>query len=178
MKLLNRLVSVIVALALLIFSVLVLVEIVWAYGFGGSTEVLLPYPAAADYLAEQTWGSRPVRAILIAVVLLGVLLFVLEVRRSRPGLLVLASSGEPVTTGADRRSVEKAAATAATQVDGISTARARISRRRITVAAKAGVRDVTGLHEGLTARMTSWIDGLNLADPPALSVTVHQGRSQ
>jgi len=177
MKLANRLLSVIVALALLVLGVLVVIEVVWAFGLGGSGEVLLPYPAAADYLAQQTWGSRPVRAVSVALVLLGLLLVVLEIRRRRPGLLALASSGGPVRCGADRGSVEKAAAAAATDVEGIRSAQARISRRRISIAANAGVRDDRGLQEALTERMVTWVDGLGLADAPVVRVTVSPGRS-
>lgn len=172
MKLANRLLSVLLALALLVLGVLVLVEIVWTIGFGGGREVLLPYPAAADYLAQQSWDSRPVRAICVALVLVGLALVLLELRRRRPGLLALASSGGPITSGADRRSVEKAAAAAATDVEGIRSARASISRRRIRIAADAGVHDDRGLAESLTAHLTSWIDGLGLAEAPELSVTV------
>lgn len=177
MKLANRLLSVIVALALLVLGVLVVIEVIWAFGLGGSGEVLLPYPAARDYLAQQTWDSRPVRAASIALVLLGLVLVVLEIRRRRPGLLAMASSGGPVRCGADRRSVEKAAAAAATDVEGIRSARARISRRRISIAADAGVRDDRGLQEALTERMVTWVDGLGLADAPVVSVTVSSGRS-
>lgn len=178
MKLANRLLSVLLALALLILAVLVLIEIGWAFGFGGGTEVLLPYPAAADYLAQQTWDNRAVRTICVLLVLVGAALVVLELRRRRPGLLALASSGGPVTTGVDRRSVQKAAAAAATEVEGISTARARISRRRISIAADSGVRDQTGLQEALDAHLSAWVADLALADAPAVSVTVRPGRSQ
>lgn len=177
-KLANRLLAVLLALALLVLGVLVLVEIVWVYAFGGSREVLLPYAAAADYFEGLAWTSRPTRVILIVLVVVGLLLLVAELRRSKPGLLSLASSTGPVTTGADRRALEKAAAAVATDVEGVSAARAKVSRRRISVAAESGLRDGSGLRERLDARMASWVDGLSLADPPALAVRVSQRRSR
>lgn len=173
-KVTNRLLAVLVALALLVLAVLVVVEIAWVLLFGGSTEVLLPYPGISDTLAGLAWDSRPARAILIGLVILGGLILLTELRRSRPGLLTLASSGGSVTAGADRRSVERAAAAAATDVDGISAAVARVSSRRVSVSAVAGPRDATGLHERLTSEMQSWLEGLNLDSPPALSVRVEQ----
>ncbi len=178
MKVANRLLAVLVALAVLVLAVLVVVEIAWVLLFGGSAEVLLPYPGITDKLADMTWDSRPARAILIGLVVLGGLLLLTELRRSRPGLLTLASSGGSVTAGADRRSVERAAALAATDVDGISAAVARLSSRKVSVSAVAGPRDATGLREQLTSQMQSWLEGLNLASPPALSVRVEQRKSR
>lgn len=172
MKIANRLLSVIVALALLVFSVLVVIELVWKFGFGGRSEVLLPYPAATDYLSQQTWDARPVRTACVALLLAGLALVVLELRRRAPGLLTLASSGSAVTSGVDRRSVEKAAATAASDVEGIRSARATIGRRRIKLTADAGIRDDEGLRAAVTERMTTWLDDLTLAEAPPVTVTV------
>jgi len=177
-KLTNRVLAVMVALALLVLSVLVLVEIVWILALGGTQPVVLPYPPVTDYLAELTWNSAPARAILIGLVIVGLLLIAAEFRRSKPGLLTLASSSAPVTAGVERRTLQKAAAAAATDVDGISTARARVSRRQVNVSAVSGLRDGGGLQDQVAARMQSWIDELNLASPPALSVKVDQGRSR
>jgi len=177
MKLTNRFLAVLVALALLILSVLVVVEIVWVLALGGSQQVLLPYPAVADYLAGLTWNSRPARIILIVLVIVGALLLLAELRRSKPGLLTLASSEEPVTVGVERRTLQKAAASAATEVDGINSAKARVARRRVSVSAVSGVRDTSGLQEALTHRMQSWLDELSLARPPRLSVRVEKGGS-
>ncbi len=177
-KLTNRLLAVLVALALLVLGVLVVVEIAWVLLLGGSTEVLLPYTGITDYLAGLAWDSRPARAILIGMVIIGGLLLLTELRRSRPGLLTLASSGGSVTVGADRRSVEKAVAASATDVEGVSAAVARVSSRKISVSAVAGPRDASGLREALTSRMQSWLEGLNLANPPALSVRVDERKSR
>ncbi len=176
-KLTNRVLAVMVALALLVLSVLVLVEIVWILALGGTQPVVLPYPPVTDYLAELTWNSAPARAILIGLVIVGLLLITAAFRRSKPGLLTLASSNGPVTAGVDRRTLQRAAATAATDVDGISSATARVSRRRVAVSGVSRLRDPSGLQDQLTGRMQSWVDGLNLATPPALTVTVDQGRS-
>jgi hypothetical protein len=176
MKLTNRVLSVLVALALLVLGVLVVVEIVWVLGLGGTREVLLPYPATTDYLAGLTWGSRTARAILAGLVVVGALLLVYELRRRKPGLLRMASTEGSVTTGVDRRALEKAAAAAATDVDGIGKATARVSARRVSVSATSGLRDAAGLQGQVTAALQSWMDGLDLAKPPALSVRV-VGRS-
>lgn len=178
MKLINRLLAVLLALALLTLGVLVIVEIAWVLLFGGTQQVLLPYPAVTDYLAGLTWDSRPARAILIGAVILGGLLLLFELRRRKPGLVTLASSGGSVTSGADRRSLERAVAAAATDLDGIRTAVARVTSRRATVSAVAGPRDSTGLGERLTAHLQSWLDGAQLASPPALSVKVQQRRTE
>lgn len=177
MRLTNRLLAVVIALGLLVLSVLVLAEIVWA-ALGGGGELVLPYQAVAEYLAGLHWDSAAARGILIGVALLGVLLVVVELRRSRPGLLTLAGSAGPVTKGVERRTLQQAAAAAATEVDGISSARARVSRRRVSVATRSGLRDVTGLQDQLTAHLGSWLEGLGLVDPPALSVRVAENKSR
>ncbi len=176
-KLTNRFLAVLVALALLVLGALVLVEIVSTFAFGGTQEVVLPYPAVTDYLAGLTWTSVSARSILIGLVIVGLLLIAAELRRRKPALLALSSSGGPVTTGVDRRTLQKAAAAAVTDVDGISSARARVSRRKVSVSAVSGLRDGTDLQEQVSTHMRSWIEGLNLASPPALSVRVEQRRS-
>lgn len=177
MKLTNRFLAVLVALALLVLGVLVVVEIGWVLALGRTQELVLPYPAVTDYLADLSWTSAIARAILIGLVIVGLLLIAAELRRSKPALLTLSSSGGPVTTGVDRRTLQKAAAVAVTGVEGISSARARVSRRKISVSAESGLRDGRGLQEQVSTHMRSWIEGLNLANPPALSVRVEQRRS-
>lgn len=178
MKTLLRLLAVLLALILLVGGLLVLAEVAWTLGLGADGELLLPYPAAADYLAGITWSDRPARAILLGVFALGLLLLWLGLRRRPPGLVLLASSTEDVPAGVERRTLHRATANAAVEVDGIAEARAAVSRRRLRVTATSGLRDSTGLRERLEAHVREWTDQLGLAQPPAPTVELREGRSR
>lgn len=176
MKLANRLLAVVFALALLVVGLLVAAEVLWTIVLGIDGELLLPYPAVADYLAGITWAQRPARLILIGLVLVGLLLLWLEVRRRQPGLLLLASSTDSVEAGVERRTLRRAATHAATEVDGIAAADVGVTARRLKVTATAGIRDTTGLQDRLGAHLQGWVDQLGLTRPPTTAVTVREGR--
>jgi predicted LPLAT superfamily acyltransferase len=111
-------------------------------------------------------------AILIAV---GALLLILELKPRRVTRLPLRSGDDATDPAVTRRSLAGMLRTAATGIDGISSATVKVSRRRASITAASAARGrgaATALTEPVTHALRSRIDSLNLRHPPRLKVHV------
>jgi hypothetical protein len=170
MAVFDRLAAVLLGLALLVVGVLVPVEIVHAAVLSRTGELLLPWHALTRFFTGHDWSTSPVLAISILTAAVGLLLLLAELKRRRPGLLTLTTDDERLTVGTTRRSVQRALAARAEEVDGISAAAAKVSRGRASVAATTGQRDPGDLQARLTGQLTGWLDDLGLVKAPRLRV--------
>ena len=100
-----RVLSVLLAAALLALGVIVTVEIVLA-AFG-QPPWLLPYPDVASTLREQTWDSLLARAVAVGLCLLGLLLLLPALRRGKPTALPLTPLTDGVDTHVSRRGLQR-----------------------------------------------------------------------
>ena len=141
MNLLNRLLAVVLALVLLLGGLLAAVEIFLAQI--GQPHWLVPREQWSAWLRTETWDTTVVRTALVGIGVVGLLLLLAALRRGRPGMLTLPTeSAQPwVRTTASRRGVEKAIESVAQDVDGVTSARAAASRRRVTVRASSMTRE-------------------------------------
>ncbi|RBY91665.1 hypothetical protein DQ244_10185 [Blastococcus sp. TBT05-19] len=160
MRLVNRILATLLALALLGGAVIALVEIVLA-AFGRGPW-LVPYPAWATWLSEQTFDAGVVRAVLIGLVVLGLVLLVLALRRGRPGSLPLPTTTEGVRVTASRRGLERTLTTAATRPEGISAGRVKASRRSARVKVTTNLREPGDLQGAVTSSVSDRLAELGL----------------
>lgn len=93
MTLTNRILSALLALALLIGGLLAAAEIALAQL--GRSPWLISHQESSVWLAEQSWESTTVRSVLAATLLIGLLLMVTAVRRGKPALVQLPTDGDP-----------------------------------------------------------------------------------
>jgi len=175
MKVFDRVLAVVLAVALFAAGVVSALEIGWTAGLGKSGHLLVPYESAREFLRTHTWDAAAVRGICLAAAAVGLLLLAAQLKPRRPGLLAVHAGDDPaVTVGVARRSLSRGLAAAATDVDGISGASAKIGGRRAKVTATSELRDVDGLQPRLQTHLEEWIAGLRLIRPPRLSVHVKQ----
>jgi hypothetical protein len=167
MRTLNRALSVLLALTLAVFGVLVVAEIIRA-GLERRGHLLLSFESFARFGRDHTWDSGQVITISAAVAVLGLLLLLGQLVPRRPGLLTVATEDPAVQAGVERRTLGRAMAAAASDVDGVSGARARIRRRRVTVIVTSRLREDSGLPERVQNHLQTWVDGLGLVEPPRL----------
>jgi hypothetical protein len=170
MAVFDRLAAVLLGLALLVVGVLVPVEIVHAAVLSRTGELLLPWQTLTRFFTGHDWSTSPVLAISILTAVIGLLLLLAELKRRRPGLLTLATDDENLTAGTTRRSVQRALAARAEDVDGISAASAKVRRGRASVAATTGQREPGDLQTRLTEQLTGWLEDLGLVNAPRLRV--------
>ena len=170
MAVFDRLAAVLLGLFLVILGVLVPAEIIHSAVLTRPGQLLLPWPALTRFFTGHDWSTSPVLAISIIAALVGLVLVGLELKRRRPGLLTLTTDDDNLTAGTTRRSVQRALAARAQDVDGVSAATASVRRGRASVSATTGQRDPGDLQDRLTEQLTGWLDGLGLVHAPRLRV--------
>jgi uncharacterized protein DUF6286 len=173
---LNRVLATLLALALLLGGLLAVVEIVLAQL--GRPSWLVPHEQWSSWLAGQTFVDGAVRAVLIGLVVLGLVLLVLALRRGKPGSVRLPSRTEGVHVSASRRGIERSLATAARRADGVRSARVRAGRRAVRVKAVTALRSTGELQQPVTAAVTGRLEQLGLSGVLRPRVTINKESSR
>jgi hypothetical protein len=175
MRLANRLLAALLALGLATVGALVVVEVIAAR--------LDKPPVAVSWHRIYRWGEHTsltqgsVRVACIVTAVLGLLLLLAELKRTRPTRLTAAS--DSVDAGYTRRGVATAISKAVTDVDGINGAAVTVRRRRIRVQARApGVEPYTAdsLRGPATDAAQSRLTDLELKRQPRLKVRLSTRR--
>ncbi|MGZ4436029.1 MAG: DUF6286 domain-containing protein [Nocardioidaceae bacterium] len=156
----TRLISALLALALLLGSLLVVAEIVAAAL--GRPPALVPYPEWTSWLRTHSWNNWIVTMVLGGLVVLGLLLLLLAVRRGKPASLALRSDCDGVDVTASRRNLEKSLAAAAARTTGIIGASASVSRRTARIDARTVAPSEPGVREDVEAAVRGRLDSLGL----------------
>lgn len=160
MAALDRVLSAVLAFALLVGGLLVAVEIVVA-GLGHG-----PWLVAHDRWAASArttpWSDADLRLLLAGLVVVGALLVVVAGARRRPQGLPLAAGGEGVVSSLDRRTVERWLAGRVEGVDGVSSAGVRITNSSTSVEATSRGRDAGAVEPGVQAVADTSLASLNL----------------
>jgi glucose dehydrogenase len=156
----TRVVCALLALALLLGSLLALVEI--AAAALDRAPVVVPHDDWAGWLRAHDWNDSTVRAALGGLVVLGLLFLLLALRRGKPASLPLNSRTDGVHLIASRRSVEKTLAAAAARTNGISGASASVSRRTARVEARTVAEPEPGIREEVEMAVRERLDSLGL----------------
>ena len=164
MALTRRILSVLLALVLLLGGLLAAVEIVLALLDRPSW--LIPREEWANDVTDQTWDSSTVRAILVGLIVVGLVLLLVGLSRGRPAALALSPrEGTPpqVTVTASRRGIERSLEQAAREAEGITDAKATVSRRTATVWATSRTRSPGDLRAGVESALAARLADLGLA---------------
>lgn len=156
----SRVVAALLAIALLVASLIGLVEIVAAAL--DRPPALVPYPEWTQWLRTHSWNDWAVNAALGGLVVLGLLLLFLAARRGKPASLALTRTSEGVDVTASRRSVEKSLAATVSRTTGITGASASVSRRTARVKARTVARSEPGIREQVETAVGGCLDSLNL----------------
>jgi len=172
MRIANRVLAAVLALALFVGGLLIAVEIVVA-GFDRRPWVV---PHDSWYISARlrSWDSAPLRWIFIGLAATGLALLVSQLARRRPAFLALTPGGVPADLG--RRSLEKSLVREATRVDGVSGAKAKVSDGRADIVASSNRRQTDDLGPRVAEALDRRMSALGLARPPVVRVKVH-GRS-
>lgn len=162
MAVFDRLAALLLGLFLLVLGILVPVEIVHSAVLTRTGELILPWQTLTRFFTGHDWSTSPILAISIITALIGLLLLLVELKRRRPGLLTLTTEDEHLTAGTTRRSVQRALAARAEDVDGISgpratalSARSRLVPVQILVSVRSSVGVVALPASGVAAIASS-----------------------
>ncbi len=173
LHLINRLLAILLSLAVVAGSVLLIVEVArWALGM---TQWVLPYRdwwrAATDLLA----GDDRLLTLAAFVAALGLLLLLFELVPRRPTDLATAPLADGVMTVTTRGGVRSAAVSAARSVSGVRSASASVRRRTVGVTAHTRARGVApGLRRLVREAVEESLTGLELQSRPKVRVSVKE----
>lgn len=173
MRVVERLLSLLLALAVAVGSVVLALEVAWSVA--GRRPLLVDWRPAYTAGRQDSWGSAPVRAVAIGLLVLGLLLLFAELKPRPTPRLRLTSTDAGVDAAITRRSLRSTLLNVAGQVDGISSARAKVGRRHVRVQAVSrlgSAETAKGLTGELEGALRHRLDALQLARPPRLRVRV------
>ncbi|HEY8373726.1 MAG TPA: DUF6286 domain-containing protein [Pseudonocardiaceae bacterium] len=177
MRLVLRLLSLLLGLALTIVGALLVVEVAWAWLRPTSGPLLVPWPTWRSRLDELTWASPVVRWVAIAAILAGLLLLLLGVA-ARSRQVPLRSPSSDVSVTAYPRLIAKSVRDRVRTLEGVRDASVTATARQIRVQATSRSADEVGLRQRLVDAVHSTIADLSLARSPKVIVTTDSSRGR
>lgn len=173
MRLVNRPLALILAAALVAVSIVLIVEVI---GFAAHrSPLLVPWSTWYHWGGKTHWDAFVVRVWSAILIVVGALVLILELKPRRITRLSLRSSNDATDAAVTRRGLAGTLRAAATGIDGISSAKIKVRRRRASVTAASAARGrpaATALTEPVTQAVRGQLDSLDLRHPPRLKVRV------
>jgi hypothetical protein len=170
MRILSRLIALALALGLVVGGVLIAVEIVVAEI--GREPWVIPYDRWYRSARTNAWSSPSTRQLALVLVVAGLLLLLLQLARRRPRALAMETGPSVHSADLNRKGIEQSLERAVNRVDGVSSAKARISSSRTRITASSGRRLPGDLEARVKQAAEQRMAALKLASPPPLSVTL------
>jgi Family of unknown function (DUF6286) len=174
MRLLNRPLAFILALALAIASVILIVEVIAVAV--NHPPVIVHWHLWYRWANNTRWKQGVIRFWSIVLIIIGALLLAMQLKPRRVQRLALRSDDDTATDAAmTRRGLAGALRAAATDVDGIRRATVTVGRRRAQITANAAAKDKAGAHalrEPIRESVDARLDNLQLTHPPRVRIRV------
>lgn len=174
MRLVNRPLALILAVALAVAAALVIIEVV-AYALKQGP-LVVPWTTWYRWADRTRWDQLVVRVWSAVLIVIGAAILAVELKPPRVTRLSLRSGDKATDAAVTRRGLAGTLRAAATGIDGISAATVTISRRRARVTATSAARGRTAadaLRQPVTQVLQDRLDGLDLRHPPRLTVRVN-----
>jgi hypothetical protein len=172
-RLINRPLGLVLAAALLVGSVVLIVEVIAFAAHAGP--VLVHWTTWYQWAARTHWNRAVVRVWSAVLVVAGALILALELKPPRVTRLRLDSDDPATNAAVTRRGLAGALRAAALDIDGISRADVVVRRRRARVTARSAARSrpaASALKDPVTEAARECLTGLGLRHPPRLAVRV------
>lgn len=176
MRAVDRMLTLVIGFTLFLFCGLVVVEIVYA-ATNNPEPLLLPYPTVAEFFRAHGWSAGWITMGAIMLVVLGLLLFISELRRRRPALLVMRSNDPLVAAGISARSIRRVLNSAIGTVPGVEKASTRVGRGTVRVRAVTWAGAPDDVEANARASGEAALSGLHLEKTPRLALSLSAGRS-
>jgi Family of unknown function (DUF6286) len=172
MRLLNRPLALILAVALAAASVILIIEVITFAVHAGP--LVVPWHNWHHWAGTTRWNAVVIRVWSAVLIATGVILLAVVLKPRRVTRLPLRSDDDSTQSALTRRGLARTLRAAATGIDGITGAAVTVRRRRARViAAAAGGRAAAApLQELVVQALHSRLDDLDLGRPPRLTVRV------
>jgi len=180
-RLVNRLLAAVLAILVAAAAVIVVIEVV-AFRLH-KAPVVVHWPTVYARAQSTAWTAPGVRIAAGALVVLGLVLLVVELRPTRPTRLQvtpLASSTAAVDTAFSRHGVAAAVRLAVQRVSGVRTTDASASARRLKL--RVGAMDTArvvapDLRDRVETAAKERLDSLDLVAAPTVALTITPRKS-
>ncbi len=171
MRVLLRLLSPLLGLAVAAAGALLAVEAGWVLVRPRSAPLLVAWPAWRDWLAGYAWSDTAIIVAAAALVVLGVLLLVLAGSARRHDVR-LTDPADAVTVVTSPRSLARLVGHRVRAEDGVRSASVTAGTRRIRVRATSRLNTEAQLRPTLTALLNELVGSLPLDRTPRIRVVV------
>ena len=168
MRALRRVVSAVLALALLGLSLITLVEVILAAL--GRPPWLIDDGALRDELARRPWDDPVVMIGWISLLVLGILLLAVALTTGRRRSIAIDSGTEGASLSVRRRSLERYLAGVATAQPGVQRAKASVRRGSLKIRADTTRLDSQDVRARVQQAVSDRVRSLSLQ--PALTTSV------
>ena len=173
MRIVNRLLAFVLALALLAVGVILIVEVIAANIDRGPA--IFNWHAMFRWGQRNTWQATSVELTCGIVALVGLLLLLPQLRRPRPNRFPLTAEHASTDVALTRSGVRNAVRGAVEDVDGVAGSKVHVGRRRIRVDATATARTsdaATDVEPAVSEAARNLIEHLRLQRPRRVAVSV------
>jgi hypothetical protein len=174
MRAFNRVLCALLAGLFLAAGVIAVIEIISAHTNNGS--VVVDWPRFARALERNTWSDAGPKVAAVILIVVGVILVLLGLRRGQPAALELAGDGSGIEAATTRKSLQRLLRTVASESEGITGAKVRVKRRKVRVLASSsleqGSDDLPRIENDLRDRLEKTVEAMNLAQPMMVRVGV------
>jgi uncharacterized protein DUF6286 len=173
MRLLNRPLALILAVALAGASVILIIEVIAAAVH--ASPVVVHWTTWYHWAGTTRWNALVVRVWSAILIALGAVILAIELKPRRVTRLRLRTVDDATDAALTRSGLAGTLRAAATGIDGIAGAAVTVRRRRARVTAKSAARGraaADALKQPVTQAVRSRLDALDLHRPPRLKVRV------
>jgi len=167
MRTLNRLLTLLVSVALITFGLVLALEV--AVAVFGAHPALLDWRPAYRAGRSDTWDSTAVRVLAGSLALAGLILLLIELKPRRVRRLRVGSQDPNTDAALTRAGLRSALRRAAEDVDGITKASVKLSRRtaKVTATSRAGQAELAAtLDTEVRTAVSDRLGALQLRRPP------------
>ena len=173
MRLLNRPLALILAVALAGASIILIAEVIAFAVHGGP--VVVHWATWYHCAGKTRWNALVIRVWSAILIVVGALILAIELKPRRVTRLRLRAADDATDAALTRSALAGTLRAAATGIDGITSAAVTVRRRRARVTAKSAARGraaADALGPPVTQALRSRLDDLDLYRPPRLKVRV------
>jgi hypothetical protein len=176
MAVLNRLLVLLLGVAVLALGALLIAETVAELA---NQQLLVDHQQVGSTMRELTWAAPDLLPVWVVLIAVGALLLILQLVPRTPAWLPLPSTGEGHSADVSRRSVGSLLTDVARDADGVRSARATVTPRaaRVDVVARPGA-DVEAVRGQVEQAVSERLAALRLGEQVTPRVSVARSRER